>query len=139
MKKYQTLLSTLTTEIPELAAEPNKINVFIKKGKVIATGRPGLSFEYRYRLMITLSRWAGDPDQLMTVVLEWLQENQPNELNNSQLRGKLFRFKTSLMQEGNYDITLKLNLTESVPSRDSEQKLSRMTDSSYPYWTDHRD
>lgn len=62
MKKYHTLLTTLATAIPELATEPTKITLFLKKGKVIATGVPRLSFEYRYPVYLTIKDWMKDPN-----------------------------------------------------------------------------
>jgi P2 phage tail completion protein R (GpR) len=71
MIKPARLRAALVAAIPSLAAEPDKLTVFIDRGSIAATGARSLSFEYRYVCNVLLLDFAGDADEVFIAIVEW--------------------------------------------------------------------
>ena len=79
-----------------------------------ATGASSMSWEYRYTLNVVIEDFSGDQNLLMAPVLLWLTDNQPDAINNPELREKLFTFDVDILRNDVCDISLNLQLTERV-------------------------
>lgn len=113
MIKPPSLREHLTAALPELRRDPEKLQVFIDAGQIIATGVPGLSFEYQYSLNIVLLDYAGHPDAVMVPLLAWLAVHQPELLHNPEQRQRI-RFEADLLDGGRVDLSIEIPLTERV-------------------------
>lgn len=119
MQKPMQLQQRLIEQVPLLAASPGQLVIATGAGQVVATSAASLSFEYRSPLTLTVS---GDTtvsealvDQMVVVILDWLQVNQPEILGNASHRLSDFTFT---QQEKN--LVLTLQLTERVQVSDQE-------------------
>lgn len=81
---------------------------------LVATGASSMSWEYRYTLNVVVEDFSGDQNLLMAPVLLWFRENQPDAINNPELREKLLTFEVDILRNDVCDISLNLQLTERV-------------------------
>jgi hypothetical protein len=113
MQKPIQLQQRLIEQVPLLAASPDKLVIATGAGQIVATSATSLSFEYRYPLTLTVSDDAvlseALVDQVVVVILDWLQVNQPEIPGNAANRLTDFTFT---QQEKT--LVLTLQLTERV-------------------------
>jgi hypothetical protein len=72
MEKPKQIREVLTSCVPHLKTNPDKLHIFIAPGNVESTGASSLSFEWQYPLTIGVEDFAGHPDQIMVPLLAWL-------------------------------------------------------------------
>ena len=82
MNKPESLRTHLLAAVPELRHSPDRLLVFIDKGKLLCTAAASLSWEYGYELQIILTDFAGHPDAVMLPLLAWVRTNQSELLVN---------------------------------------------------------
>lgn len=114
MNKPQSLRRALNKAVPYVRDNPDKLHLFVDNGAVVATGARSLSWEYRYTLNVVIEDFSGDQNLLIAPVLSWLNANQPDAINNPELRDKLFTFEIDILRNDVCDISLNLQLTERV-------------------------
>lgn len=114
MNKPQSLRSALNKSVPYVAENPDRLHLFVDSGQLVATSAASLSWEYRYTLNVVITDFTGDQNLLMAPVLLWLRENQPDALQNSEAREKLFSFEADILANDRCDISMDLKLTERV-------------------------
>lgn len=112
MRKPAEVRAVLRKALPAFAADPTKLAVFVEEGAVICDGRVSLSHEYRYTLTIIAQDYAGDLDNLVVPLLEWLRLSQPEQFENKDMRERMFSIDVELLTETTADIEIKLQLTE---------------------------
>ena len=108
------LRSALNKAVPYVRSNPDKLHLFVDNGSLVATGASSMSWEYRYTLNVVIEDFSGDQNLLMAPVLLWLTDNQPDAINNPELREKLFTFDVDILRNDVCDISLNLQLTERV-------------------------
>lgn len=114
MKKPIALRAHLTQWVPDLAANPEKLHVFIEKGRVASKQGKGLGFEYHYTIEILITDFAESPDVLIVPLLIWLQTHQPDLLLDPVRRDQATTFKAEIIDHDKIDIMLTLELSERV-------------------------
>ena len=114
MNKPQSLRRALNKSVQLVRENPDKLHMFVDKGAVVATGAPSISWEYRYTLNVVIVDFSGDQNLLMAPILQWLSINQPDGINNPELREKLFSFEVDILRNDICDISIDLQLTERV-------------------------
>ncbi|MDY0902014.1 phage tail protein [Pantoea agglomerans] len=114
MNKPQSLRSALNKSVPYVAENPDRLHLFVDSGQLVATSAASLSWEYRYTLNVVITDFTGDQNLLMAPVLLWLRENQPDAMQNSEAREKLFSFEVDILANDRCDISMDLKLTERV-------------------------
>lgn len=114
MNKPQSLRSALNKSVPYVAENPDRLHLFVDSGQLVATSAASLSWEYRYTLNVVITDFTSDQNLLMAPVLLWLRENQPDALQNSEAREKLFSFEVDILANDRCDISMDLKLTERV-------------------------
>jgi hypothetical protein len=112
MLKPAALRAHLSTAVPQLARDPEKLIVVAKAGRVVCTGTGTLSFEYRYTLQIIALDYAGHSDALIVPLLAWVQRNQSEILDNPALRGQSIRFEVEYLTTDTVDLSIEVDLTE---------------------------
>ena len=113
MKKPQLLRQHLVAAMPALAADPERLLVFVDDGGLEASFTAGLSFQYRYTLELILRDFAGAPEAVMVPLLQWLTRHQPDLLTNPVNRAKL-TFEVDVLSDTLVDLAIRLPLTERV-------------------------
>jgi hypothetical protein len=111
--KPQHLREHLAAALPELRRDPDRLQVYLDEGQIVATGVPGLSFEYRYTLNVLITDYAGHPDAVIVPLLAWLAVHQPELLHNPGQR-QAIRFEADLLDAGRVDLSIAMPLTERV-------------------------
>ncbi|WP_148716690.1 phage tail protein [Chitinolyticbacter meiyuanensis] len=118
MLKPNSLRATLLASVPGLSVDPDRLQIFLDEGRIIATGTRSHSFEYAYTLNAIVTEYAGHADAIVVPVLQWLRLNQPDLLDNPDKRRDGFTFEADLLSHGGVDLSLKIQLTERVVVRE---------------------
>ncbi|MHA1006445.1 phage tail protein [Enterobacter bugandensis] len=114
MNKPQSLRNALNKSVAYVRDNPDKLHLFVDNGSLVATGARSMSWEYRYTLNVVIEDFSGNQNLVMAPVLLWLMTNQPDAINNPELREKLFTFDVDILSNDLCDISLNLQLTERV-------------------------
>lgn len=114
MLKPKQLREALTNSVPQLARNPDSLNMFIDSGRIVSTLASSLSFEYQYQLNLVITDYADEIDLVMVPVLAWLRENQPDIMATEEKRRTGFTFKADVLSDTLCDISIDLQLTERV-------------------------
>ncbi len=104
----------VTTANPYLARDPDKLQVFLDSGTVVAYGAASLSFEYRYTLNLIVQDYPYHADQIVLPVLAYLRTQQPELFENHDKAKNLIRFDAEILNESSLDLSLQVDLTERV-------------------------
>ena len=113
MNKPGALRAHLVAAMPELARDPERFSIYIERGSLTATFAKGLSFEYRYTLVLTITDFSRHPDAVVVPLLVWLRTEQPELLANPDRNGSI-GFEVDVLDNNTVDLELKLPLTERV-------------------------
>jgi hypothetical protein len=142
MNKPQSLRSALNKSVPYVAENPDRLHLFVDSGQLVATSAASLSWEYRYTLNVVITDFTGDQNLLMAPVLLWLRENQPDALQNSETREKLFSFEVDILANDRCDISMDLKLTERViaTAEDGKARIEAVPEPDVPeeFWAAKR-
>ncbi|QOL13292.1 phage tail protein [Dickeya dianthicola] len=142
MNKPRLLRSALSSAVPYLRDNPDRLHVFVESGTVVGTLAPSLSWEYRYTLTLIVTDYAGNEDLLVAPVQAWLREYQPDLLANPEKQEKGFEFEAEILDNGTVDIRISLKLTERIQVRNAggNQVVAPLPEPSEPddYWIDRR-
>ncbi|EMB4111291.1 phage tail protein [Serratia nevei] len=114
MLKPQQLRAELTSCLPWLQRSPESLKVRVLQGSVAATLATSLSHEYRYTLNLLFLDYADDLDLIMVPIQAWLRENQPDIMATEEKRRTGCTFETDFNNDGSYDFSVSLQLTERV-------------------------
>jgi hypothetical protein len=114
MRKPVDLRAFLTQALPEFQADPDKLEIFVGKGKLVSTGTLSLSHEYRYTLTVIAVDYASEPEALMVPLLVWLRRNQPDIFDNPVHRADAIRFEVDFNNHTTVDVEIEVDLTERV-------------------------
>ena len=115
MNKPNQVRELLSSTVPHLKHNPDKLHIFIEGGNLVATGaRQNLSFEYRYQLIILVTDYADHSDSLMVPLLAWVASNQPELMTHAERRERGIRFRAEQLTNQTADIEISLELTERV-------------------------
>ncbi|WP_292066006.1 phage tail protein [Brevundimonas sp. UBA7664] len=118
MLKPDSVRAFLTAAIPALKAEPDRLQIYIDKGSIRATGVPGASgvmgFEYRYTCTLMLLDFAVHPDAVMTPLVAWVAVNEPELLQNYDKNREGLAFEADILDARKIDLQISLPLTERV-------------------------
>lgn len=122
MQKPQQLREALNRSVPLLQQNPERLTMTIAAGTVVATSAPSLSFEYRYRLELTIADYQQDIEAAIVPLLAWLRDNQPEMLGNSDKRRSDFTFASDA--SGALSIGLQLSERVLVTQQDSALQVT---------------
>ena len=77
MKKPNQLRKILEQSHQDFVKNPDRLQLYVDGGQVVATGSTSLSFEYRYTLNIIITDFAFDIASLIVPINAYLRKNQP--------------------------------------------------------------
>jgi hypothetical protein len=114
MNKPERFRTTLLAALPDLANDPQRLSIFVEKGKLMASGTEGAGWHYSYQLTAILQDFAGDMDMLAKAVIAWVAIEQPDMLKNPAQAERGIRFECELMTAELADVSIDIDLTEAV-------------------------
>ena len=117
MKKPNQLRKILEQSHVDFVKNPDRLQLYVDGGQIVATGSASLSFEYRYTLNLIVTDYAGDITALIVPMMAYLRTNQPEILENPDLREKAFKFQVDYNNHNTADISFEIQLTERVVAK----------------------
>jgi hypothetical protein len=114
MIKPDSLRKHLASSNDDLRRNPDKMLIFADEGNMVAVGTQSLSFEYRYRLNLIITDYAGDPNAVMVPLLAWIRVHQSDLVDNPERRKNGIRFEVDFNNKETVDLSITMDLTERV-------------------------
>ena len=114
MLKPDSLRAALTEVFPDFATDPDRLRIFIDKGRIVSRLTTARGFEYRYRLNLILLDFTHHPDALFLTVCDWLRIHQPDLVLNQDQDDTRLVFEAELLDTRAHDISIELQLREAV-------------------------
>lgn len=114
MNKPERFRAALLAALPDVASDPQRLSIFVEKGKLVASGTQGAGWQYSYQLTAILQDFASDMDTLAKAVIAWVAVEQPDMLKNPAHAERGIRFECELMTVELADVSIEIDLTESV-------------------------
>lgn len=123
MEKPASLRAEIQHHLPEIAQNPDKLTMFVTAGHISAA-KASLSHETHYRLSILITEFTGNIDILHAVIINWLQEHNPQILGPGHTDPSNYTFEVEILNHTACDILIELKLTErSTVLTDSEGNI----------------
>ena len=110
MHKLKSLGQALIDAIPQLNANPERLQMSVGSGNLDARLASSLSFEKHYALNAKVSGFSGDSEGLFVPVLAWLRENQPDIFTLDEGRRNGCSFTIVLNDDDTMDISVSVQL-----------------------------
>lgn len=120
MKKPESFRTAVLTGVPDLARDPQRLAIFVERGKLVSAGAATRGWMYKYQLTAIVQDFAGDMDQLTDTVLQWVRVEQPGALKNNELNEQSVRFEVELLDNECVDVQIEVDLTEAVITTDGK-------------------
>lgn len=114
MIKIALLDAALRAALPELAADPDRLGIFVDKGRIVSRLGDPIGFEQRYECSLWLPRFTGGADRVMIPLLRWLREHQPDLFQRFDRDDQAIEFAADILDAGTADLLIRFELTESV-------------------------
>jgi hypothetical protein len=118
MSKAAKLREILVTALPELARNPDSLDIYMTggrlRGRYDSAINPDLSFQYDATLQIDLTGFRGSPAQFFLPVLLWLRRYEPAALQNPAIADNQLRYEIDIIDNETVDITMSLPMSEAV-------------------------
>ena len=116
MEKPASLRAAFQAALPELAAHPEKLRLFVTAGSIEPT-KGSLSYLSRYTLSIFVEDVGFDPAFLNVALIGWLQDNQPDILAPHRQDQRPITFEAEPLESDRWDVLIEVKLTETVLGR----------------------
>lgn len=114
MAKHEALRAYLVEALPELARNPDKLDIYMTGGRLRGRFGQNLNFQYDARLQIDVLGFAGSPAAFFLPLLLWLQKYEPAALQNHGTADSEIRFEIDIVDNGAVNITVMLPMSEAV-------------------------
>lgn len=114
MKHPASLRATLSQWVKDLSRNPDKLHMFIEKGRVSTKAGRSASFEYHYTLQIIITDFSEPVDVLVVPILIWAKEHQPDLIHAIDKQSKAIEMEVEIVDHDKIDISLSLDLSERV-------------------------
>lgn len=133
MKKPNQLRKILEQSIPDFVKNPDRLQLYVDGGQVVATAAESFSFEYRYTLNIIVTDFSQDIASLIVPIIAYLRINQPEIFENPQRRENAFKFQVDYNNNNTADISFEIMLTERVVAKQTADEV-KMHYAKEPVW-----
>lgn len=114
MKKPDSLRQHLMASVPGLSLNPDCVKVRVEGGSLRSTAGNGLSFAYKYNLVILLTDYAGSPDLVAIPLLDWIRIHQHELLANQDKHAESIKIELDILDNDKVDLELTVPVTERV-------------------------
>lgn len=112
MQKPDSLRAAITAVDSELGRDPDRLKMWVEKGKIRAPMTPSRAFTYEYTLTIVVTDYPGHPSVVFLAISDWLRINQPDLLSPAATGG--YSFEADILDNKTIDLQIDLPLTEQV-------------------------
>lgn len=120
MRKPDQLRAYLEAGHPWVKTHPDRLQVRVEQGRVVASYGAGLSFEWRYTVKLTVLDFDGDRAALFALILAWIGRHQRELVLNRDLAETAVTFEADLLSTEVADLEISIPLTEGVVSTPAE-------------------
>lgn len=110
MNKPDSLRAALTAVLPELARDPDRLRIWIDKGRIRCPMTASRAFSYEYTLSLLLVDFTGHPALVFLTINDWLRINQPDLAQVDKDGG--YTFEAEVIDAKTIDLAIDLTLTE---------------------------
>lgn len=110
--KHNALREAIVTALPELARDPERLSMWIEKGRIRSPMTESRNFQWEHTLNITLEGFTGHPSVLFLTINDWLRVNQPELLQPDRASG--YHFEVDVVDDATVDLHVWLDLEERV-------------------------
>lgn len=114
MKKPASLRCGLTAALPEYQRDPEKLVLFIDKGRLVSRATQRLGYEWRYTIRLEFHDCTSSPDAIAVPLLLWLREHQPERLLDFAREDTALGFAADIVDESTWDLAWSFELSEAV-------------------------
>ncbi|WP_210452347.1 phage tail protein [Pantoea ananatis] len=114
MLKADLLRTAIVAQQPWFRDNPDRLEVYVTSGKVMAGGTASASYRYEYELNVLAMDYPYDLDSLTVPVLAWARRHQPALLLNPELRRDGISFDAELLSNDTADILFNIKASEMV-------------------------
>ena len=114
MLKATKLRQTIEAHLPYYVQNPDRLSVFIEKGKIHGVGGGGLSFDYEYTATVVLSSFAESIDVLAVPIFDFMCTHQPDIMRNHDAAAHAISFEAEIINSDTVDLAITVRLRESV-------------------------
>ena len=114
MKKPDALRAYLTSTLPELARDPEALQLYVTGGTLASRYTENLNFEERYTLHLILLNYRGEPEQVFLPVLLWLRAQQVDLIQNHASGVQDIKFNVDVLDNQAVDLEIEFPLSEAV-------------------------
>lgn len=114
MIKIDSLRAALDAALPELRGDPDKLVIYVDRGRIVSRVSPGLAFEYRYEATLWLPGFTGGSDRVMLPLLLWLRSHQPDIFQRFDRDDQAIVFAADILDSTSADLLIKFELTEAA-------------------------
>lgn len=114
MNKIASLRDALLAAIPHLRIDPDRLAVFVDKGRTVARLSPPLGYELRYECTLWLPEFVGGIDAVMVPLLLWLREHQPDLFQRFDRDDEAIVFGADILDPERANLLIRFELTEAV-------------------------
>ncbi|MEX3555911.1 MAG: phage tail protein [Burkholderia gladioli] len=114
MNKIEALREAIAAAVPGLIQNPDRLQLFVDDGRIVATAGPSVSFEYRYAARIVMLDFPGPTDAVMAAMVAWAHRYQPDLFQNRDNCEHGITFEADLLNHETADLSTRIKLTESV-------------------------
>lgn len=112
MEKPTSLRAALTAADPQLARDPDRLNMWVTEGRVRAPMTAARGFTWEYTLNITITDMTTHPSVLFLAINDWCRPNQPDLL--TALANAGYGFEADIIDPNTVDLHITLKLSEQV-------------------------
>lgn len=116
MQKPDSLRAAITAADPELGRDPDRLLMWVEKGRIRAPMTESRDFAYEFTLHLVVVNFEGHPSILFLAINDWLRVNQPDLLaaGAGAGAGRGYGFDADIMDNRKIDLEIQLELTEQV-------------------------
>lgn len=114
MKKIASLRAALVVALPEFATDPDRLVIFVDKGRLVSRLTAGLGYEWRFTVRLEFHDFTRSPDEIAVPLLLWLRRYQPERLLDFAREDNALGFAADIIDATSWDIAFAFELTEAI-------------------------
>lgn len=110
--KHNALREAIVQALPELGRDPERLSMWIEKGRIRSPMTESRNFQWEHTLNITVLDFTGHPSVLFLTINDWLRVNQPELLQPDRSSG--YNFEVDVVDDATVDLHVWFDLDERV-------------------------
>lgn len=114
MIKLASLREAMLAALPALRADPDRLSIFVDKGRCVSRRTAALGYELRYECTLWLPEFAGGIDLVMVPLLLWLRTHQPDLFQRFERDDEAIIFAAEILDAERVNLMIRFELTEAV-------------------------